>query len=253
MGPSRVKRWNSVQKMERYNSEHWSTPSSLPFSLRAEVFQMFHSTPSAGHLGAHRTLHRLHQRFYWPNNKVDIINWYQKCSLCQIHNPVTKQTKAHMKQYIVGAPMERVAMDIFGLVTQNKDWENIFISYQWLFYLLDWVSPWPTLRLPLWLLLSWFQFVCWYGVPKQVHTDQGSQFESNLFQEVCKILDIDKTRTTPNHAQSEGLVERFNHTSKCMLNKYVGKHPRDWDLFLPLLMLAIDHQYMIVQEKPKVC
>ena len=72
----------------------------------------------------------------------------------------------------------------------------------------------------------------------QVHTDQGTQFESVLFKEICKILGMDKTRTTPYHPQSDGLVERLNHTLKCMLKKYVRKHPRDWDVHLPLLMLA---------------
>ena len=53
-------------------------------------------------------------------------------------------------------------------------------------------------------------FITRYGVPFQIHSDQGSQFESNLFQELCKVLGIEKTRTTPYHPQSDGLVERFN-------------------------------------------
>lgn len=36
----------------------------LPFSLRPEVFQRLHTTPSPGHLGVHRTLHRIRQRLY---------------------------------------------------------------------------------------------------------------------------------------------------------------------------------------------
>ena len=47
-----------------------------------------------------------------------------------------------------------------------------------------------------------------------------------------------KTRATPYHPQGDGQIERFNRTLKYILNKYVGKHPRDWDVYLPLLMLA---------------
>ena len=98
-----------------------------------------------------------------------------------------------------------------------------------------------------------FQFVCRFGVLKKVHTDQGTQFESDLFQDVCKILDIDKTRTTPYHPQSDGLVDRFNRTLKCMLNKYMGKHIKYLEIYLPLPCWPINHKYLIVQEKPQVC
>ena len=36
------------------------------------------------------------------------------------------------------------------------------------------------------------EFVSRYGVCRQILTDQGKQFESNLFQEICRLLDIDK-------------------------------------------------------------
>jgi transposase InsO family protein len=35
--------------------------------------------------------------------------------------------------------------------------------------------------------------VCRFGVPRQIHTDQGRQFESGLFKELCKKFSIDKT------------------------------------------------------------
>jgi hypothetical protein len=40
-------------------------------------------------------------------------------------------------------------------------------------------------------------FVCRFGVPESLHTDQGRNFESAVIKEVCKLLDIRKTRTTP--------------------------------------------------------
>jgi transposase InsO family protein len=36
-----------------------------------------------------------------------------------------------------------------------------------------------------------------FGTPYVIHTDQGVQFESILFQEMCRLLQIQKTRTTP--------------------------------------------------------
>ena len=52
------------------------------------------------------------------------------------------------------------------------------------------------------------EFICRSGVPSQLHSDQGTNFESNVFVEVCRLLDIEKTGVTPLHPQSDGQVER---------------------------------------------
>eukprot|EP00731_Ephydatia_muelleri_P004933 Em0002g1109a len=55
-----------------------------------------------------------------------------------------------------------------------------------------------------------------------VHSDQGRQFESILLKEVCNLLQIRKTHTTPYRPQGNGMVERFNRTLLDMLATAVG-------------------------------
>ena len=62
------------------------------------------------------------------------------------------------------------------------------------------------------------EFICRLGVPDTIHTDQGRNFESKLIKELCQMLGIKKTRTTPYHPQSDGMVERFNRTLLNMLS-----------------------------------
>ena len=71
-----------------------------------------------------------------------------------------------------------------------------------------------------------------------MHSDQVRQYESQLFQSVCKFLEIDKTRTTPGHPRSDGLVERANRTIKDMLAKYVRFDQKDWDHFIDFVAMA---------------
>lgn len=68
------------------------------------------------------------------------------------------------------------------------------------------------------------EYVCHYGVSLELHSDQGRNFESNLFQEMCALLGINKTPTTPLHPQSEGMVERLNRTLEAQLSKFVDEH-----------------------------
>ena len=77
-----------------------------------------------------------------------------------------------------------------------------------------------------------------FSLPEQLHSDQGRQFESKLIQEMSKILQIRKTRTTPYHPQSDGLVERFNRTLLSMLSTTVQEHLWDWENCLRKVCLA---------------
>ena len=80
-------------------------------------------------------------------------------------------------------------------------------------------------------------FVCRYGVPLSLHTDQGPQFESRLMKSVCRLLDITETRTTAYHPQSDGMIERYNRTLQKMLSSCVDDH-QEWDLHLQRTMFA---------------
>ena len=71
-----------------------------------------------------------------------------------------------------------------------------------------------------------------------VHSDQGRQFESELVSEVCKLLGIHKSRTTPYHPQSDGMVERFNCTLLSMLATLAFDQPFDWEDHLRPVCLA---------------
>ena len=76
------------------------------------------------------------------------------------------------------------------------------------------------------------------GVPKEILTDQGTNFTSHLLAELYRMLHVKPIRTTPYHPQTDGLVERFNHTLKMMLRKTAVKEGVDWDVMLPYLLFA---------------
>ena len=76
------------------------------------------------------------------------------------------------------------------------------------------------------------------GIPKEILSDQGTNFMSQLLKELYNLLHVHPIRTSPYHPQTDGLVERFNKTLKSVLRKFVNKEGRDWDRWLPYVLFA---------------
>ena len=61
---------------------------------------------------------------------------------------------------------------------------------------------------------------------------------NRLVKEVCNLLGVRKTRTTPYHPQGNGMVERFNRNLLGMLSTTVGNHPSSWEQNIRKVCLA---------------
>ena len=86
---------------------------------------------------------------------------------------------------------------------------------------------------------AFFQhIVCRFGMPMVIHSDQGREFENKIMHELCIMGGLHKTKTTPYHLESDGLVERFNRTLLMMLAMFAGENRDDWDDLLPAIMMA---------------
>ena len=82
-------------------------------------------------------------------------------------------------------------------------------------------------------------FFSTFGYPLQFHTDQGKNFNGNLFQQMCSLLRITKTRTTPYRPCSNGQVERYNCLLLQLIRCYISTRQNTWDEDLQLLAGAL--------------
>ena len=73
--------------------------------------------------------------------------------------------------------------------------------------------------------MFWDEWCCRYGIPSVVITDQGTQFESRLFNALLEYIGTQRRRTTAYHPQTNGMIERMHYTLKtmitCVIEDYV--------------------------------
>ena len=209
----------------------------LPKQCRRTVLQLAHDKPMAGHLGKDKTAKRILQRFYWPTLFKDVAEYCRTCGICQKASRTKEKRAPLIPLPVVTEPFQKVAMDIVGPLPRSRS------GNRYILVICDYATRYPE-AIPLKTIdaehvaeesVKLFARV---GVPKEILTDQGTNFTSQLLKEVHRMLHIHSIRTSPYHPQSDGLVERFNGTLKQMLRKSAVEEGKDWDKYLPYLLFA---------------
>ncbi|PNF33868.1 hypothetical protein B7P43_G07231 [Cryptotermes secundus] len=156
----------------------------IPRSRVKDVLSELHGGPSGGHFGVNKTLNKVRQRFYWLQARTDIEKWCRQCDTCAASRGPRTRNRGQMHQYKIGAPFERVAIDIAGPFPRS------YQGNRCLLIAMDYFTKWPEMyAIPYQedsiiaeVLVA--NFFCRFGIPRELHSDQGRNFESHLLKEV---------------------------------------------------------------------
>ena len=138
---------------------------------------------------------------------------------------------------IISEPFSRVAMDLIGPLPKSRS------GHRYILVLCDYATRYPE-AVPLrnidaeHVAEELVKVISRVGIPREILSDQGSNFMSQLLTELYNLLHVKRIRTSPYHPQTDGVVERFNQTLKSMLRKFATDHNKDWDRLLPYLLFA---------------
>jgi len=201
---------------------------------KLKIFQEMHMNPTGGHLGMNKTYERIKLFTTWPGMKQEIEDYIKKCEICQ-KNKIT-QHKVKMPLQITTTPdvvWEKCCMDIVGPLTVTTEGHKYILTFQ------DELSKY-TIAVPISqqdaeTIARIFveEIVLKFGIPQVILTDQGSNFLSELFTHVCKLLRIKKLKTTAYRPQTNGALERTHRVLVEYLRCYILEDQSDWDKWVP--------------------
>ena len=210
----------------------------VPACLRSQVLKELHEGPvNGGHLGSQKLLSALKDRFYWPGHASDVKDWCNTCYICATRKSPIPAKRAPLQPITCDYPLEKVAADIVGPFPVSKTGNKYILVV--MDYFTRWAEAYAIPNQEATTVASKLvdEFFCRFSVPSQLHSDQGRQFESSLIKEICKLLDIKKSRTTPYHPEGDGLVERYNKTLLHMLST-TSAHDKDWEQHIRQVCMA---------------
>ena len=201
----------------------------VPDSLKEQALFLHHDIPSAAHQGIARTKAKLKEKFFWVRLSRDVEMYVLSCSVCSKNKKNKRYGKFPLTEYQAGAPMERVHIDFIGPLPKTEQGNEHCLMMVDQFT--KWVEciPLSSQKAEITAKAAVDEFFSRFGFPFQLFSDQGRNFESKLFESLCKALEIHKTRTTPYRPSANGQVERFNRTLMDAVRCFLGKAQNKWD------------------------
>jgi len=210
-------------------------PVCVPQSRVRAVLNEFHTQT---HDGTRRMHFDVSRRFFWPGLRRDVVRHVRDCVECQ----KAKATRARRRSVICPktfvAPWDVMGIDLFGPLPKTKRGHTNVLTIVDTFTRFTMFIPLKqatALELCDTLMDRVFPI---FGFPKRILSDNGSQFVSDRFRQLCHRLGIRTVTTLPFHPQGNGTTERVHRLLKSRLRIQLKTHGKQWDDWLGSIALA---------------
>ncbi|GBL73005.1 Pro-Pol polyprotein [Araneus ventricosus] len=212
-----------------------STGRCRPFVPKEFHRQIFETIHNLSHPGVRATVKLVVDPFLWPGYMKDVAEWTRCCVPCQ-----RGKIQRHMVRPLGTYPVPRhrfdhVHIDLFGPLPPSR-------GYTYVLACVDRFSRWPEV-IPLKDIKAetiefefYANWIARFGVHESLTSDQGRQFESQLFREFAQLLGVKVVHTTPYHPQANGSVERLHYQLKSAIRAHATER---WISILPYISLGI--------------
>ena len=240
----RLPGWLLVLKKIRHGVTRWLT--CPPVECRWDVIRVTHEV--IGHAGVENTLLLAHEHFHWAGIKADITSYIKCCDACQRRHLVLSDLP-ELEEPELYAPLMHVHIDLAGpfqtpvlhvdgtvdtTASTYKTWVVLMVDY---FTKVAEFVPVPTKEPTRIASAFWDHWICRYGVPEYVTSDNGTEFAAEFAHMLCR-LGVYHIHTAVCHPSANGAVERLVRSFKDMLAKHVNDQPLAWIKAIPSVRMA---------------
>ncbi|KAI1303655.1 Transposon Ty3-G Gag-Pol polyprotein [Halotydeus destructor] len=167
----------------------------IPKAMREDILYHYHDDPTAGHLGYHKTLDRVRDRFYFAKMAKYVRRYVQTCIDCQTKKYPAVAPAGLLQPLETTEPFERLGIDILGPFPRSS------LGNRHIIVATEYATRYGFAKaIPDANALAVAQFVVdeiisKFGTPKTILTDRGVQFTSELFNTVTRLMGIKCVKT----------------------------------------------------------
>ena len=180
----------------------------VPSALRCSIMKIAHNLM---HQGSDRMEALIAQHYWWPKYYKDCKQYCKYCDSCQKSGKRSGYGRKipKMKLFPATTPNEQVSIDIVGPLPVTKDKYRYIVSMIDKFTRYCILIPVKNIK-SLTILKAFEHWVKFFGPPKKVLSDNGTQFTSEMFKSYNNYNETEQTFTTTYHPECNGQVERLH-------------------------------------------
>lgn len=198
------------------------------------LIQWVHTSLSAGHPGIQQTITLIRNSFWWSELTKDVTSYVKSCSACAQSKPPKDLPAGLLEPLpIPQRPWSHLSVDFVSDLPNSNNFTTILVIIDHFSKArhLVLLKGLPTAMETATALFHHVFRV--YGSTEDTVTDRGPQFTSRVWQEFCKLLDINVSLTSGYHPLANGQVERLNQEIGRYFRSYCSREQQRWSEFLP--------------------
>ena len=202
----------------------------------------------AAHQGQSCFLSLMQEGFWWPGMARDLRNRIRKCGHCKKFEAAPPI--APLKPLACSGLGKLLHVDFTSIeetvpLNQEPVIRNVMVMQDHFSkYVVAYVVKDQTARTATEMLRNGYFGL--FGAPAYLVSDQGKAFTGHLISNLCELYGVQKLRTSPYHAQTNGQVERMNQTIIRMIGKLEEDKKARWSEHLPEMLSAYNGTHSAV-------
>lgn len=211
----------------------------VPLKKREEILKHFHDSVWGAHWGKAKMMAAVTTRFYWPGLKSDVEEHIGTCLQCLQRKPAPT---LHPPLQLAKAEPEKAstwAVDIVGPLPRTSKGNRYILTAMDVFTRFPEACAIADQRATTVVTGLVHLVITRYGHIGKLVSDNGTQFTSGIFGQVCAVLGIKHATTSTYHPQSNP-VEAMHKSLGDFLSIFsCGDTAREWDELIPYALLAL--------------
>eukprot|EP00253_Pinus_taeda_P006977 PITA_06977 len=195
-----------------------------------DILKSCHDEPCGGHFAAKQTTFKvLTLGYYWPSIFKDAKKYVKSCDICQRMGRPTATDEMPLQPQVHLEPFDKWALDFIGPINPSSNGKKYILVCT--DYVTKWAEAKALVRATEHTVVNFLfeEIFVRYGVPREIVTDQSTQFTSKLVKDVTDKYKIKHRKSTPYHPQANGQVESTNKTLEGIITKTVAMNGKNWE------------------------